>query len=215
MGQRSALRTLQRLAYIESLRLALSGPSRSKYGSVVVLPADLQALAHVASALCVVFEISPIEAAEAQPRLHVLHHAEVLKVRHLGYIGRCRRHARTTDRMAQEFNGSLQKPTLVQIERKPMVDEFVQELPDVGYVELEGSARDQCDVVHITQRGRVGRRAGYGDAGRLVHRCRQELGAPLEEFRCAAGSHRHPQPPKMTRCRKEGRALARCPCQRN
>ena len=90
VGQRSALRTLKRFAYVESLRLALSGPSRSKYGSIVVLSADLQALAHVASALCIVFEISSIEAAEAQPRLHVLHHPEVLKVRHLGYIGRCR-----------------------------------------------------------------------------------------------------------------------------
>ncbi len=110
--------------------------------------------------------------------------------------------------MAQKFDGSLQEPTFVEVQRKSVVNQFIQKLPNVGYVELEGATRYKRDVVHVTERRRVGRRAGYGDAWRLVHRSRQEFGAPVEKVWCTARSHRHPKPPKMTRCREEGRALA-------
>jgi hypothetical protein len=63
-----------------------------------------------------------------------------------------------------------------------MVDELVEQLPDLHDAELRGPLRDKVNLVHISNRLRVDRAAGCGNTGVLFHGRRQECGTALEHM---------------------------------
>jgi hypothetical protein len=83
VDERAVLCALKCLADVDALSLAGVGPRVKEQRPVLVEAADLQAPAHGDSALGVVLQVTPVEAAESKSRLNVPDRAKAGEIGHL------------------------------------------------------------------------------------------------------------------------------------